>query len=161
EVRLAEPARDLTAVRMHDLVRLAWVWPDDEAAAAEVRWPGGEHRCSRRVYDDEGGVTVSPGPAQARIEGRLVYPHPGPPRTGPWPGRAAGPRARGQPAGAASGARRRRGRSARKRIIERAAEQAASLPARLVVRPPGGSPPDAPGGGRRVARVPPQPIAPD
>lgn len=157
EVRLAEPARDLTAVRMHDLVRLAWVWPDDEAAAAEVRWPGGEHRCSRRVYDDEGGVTVSPGPAQARIEVRLVYPHPGPPLTGP----AAEVQVPGQPIRVDYRVRRPRRPFARQRIIELAAEQAACLPALLVVRSTGRYPPDDPAEGKPVARVPPQPIAPD
>ena len=72
EIGLAEPVRDLLAFRMHDVVRLSWIWPDD-ATDAKVRWPGGEHRCSRRVYDDEGGVTLSVGQAETLIEVRAVY----------------------------------------------------------------------------------------
>ena len=73
EVSLAGPVRDLSATRMHDAVRLSWVWPRD-ATDAVVRWPGGEHRCSRRVYDDEGGVTISVGPAETSIEVRARLP---------------------------------------------------------------------------------------
>jgi hypothetical protein len=155
EVRLAEPVRDLTAVRMHDAVRLAWVWPNDNAAAAEVRWPGGGRRCPRRVYDDEGGVTVTVGRAATRIEVRLVYPHPGPPQTGP----AAEVQVPGQGVRVDYRVRPRRPFS-RQRIIELAAEDTARLPALLVVRSTGRYPPDDPAEGETVARIPSQPIAP-
>lgn len=156
EVRLAEPVRDLTAVRMHDAVRLAWIWPDGEAAAAEVRWPGGEYRCPRRIYEDEGGVTVSPGREPARIEVRLVYPHPGPPQTGP----AAEIEVPGQGVRVDYRVRRPRRPFARQRVIELAAEQATCLPGLLVVRSTGRYPPDDPAEGAPVARIPAQPIAP-
>ena len=58
EIWLVEPVRGLSARRMHDEVRLGWIWPE-QATDALVRWPGGEHRCSRRVYDDEGGVVIT------------------------------------------------------------------------------------------------------
>jgi hypothetical protein len=157
EVRLAEPVRDLTAVRMHDAVRLAWVWPDDDAATAEVRWPGGEHRCPRRVYEDEGGVTITVGRAAARIEVRLVYPHPSPPQTGP----AAKVQVPGQGIRVDYRVRRPRRPFSRQRIIELAAEHAARLPALLVVRSTGRYPPDDPAEGETVTRIPAQPIAPD
>lgn len=157
EVRLAEPARDLTAVRMHETVRLAWVWPDDDAAAAEVRWPGGEHRCQRRVYEDEGGVTVTVGRAAARIEVRLVYPHPSPPQTGP----AAEVTVPGQGVRVDYRVRRPRRPFSRQHTIELAAEHAARLPALLVVRSTGRYPPDDPAEGETLARIPAQSITPE
>lgn len=156
ELRLAEPVRDLTAVRMHDAVRLAWAWPDGDAAAAEVRWPGGEHRCLRRVYDDEGGVTVTVGPAATRIEVRLTYPHPGPPQTGP-PAEVPVP---GQGVRVDYRIRRPRQPFTRQHAIELAAEHAVGLPSLLVVRSTGRYPPDDPAEGEPVGRFPPQPIAP-
>ena len=82
EAELVEPVRDVTADRMDDCVRLAWEWPDG-ATDAVVRWPGGEHRCSKRVYEDEGGVTVTVGPAETLIEVRALYPHRDDPLTAP------------------------------------------------------------------------------
>jgi hypothetical protein len=156
EFRLAEPVRDLTADRMHDAVRLAWIWPDDDAEAAEIRWPGGEHRCLRRVYDDEGGVTVTVGPAATRIEVRLSYPHPGPPQTGP----VAEVPVRGQGVRVDYRIRRPRQPFTRQHVIELAAEHDARLPGLLVVRSTGRYPPDDPAEGEPVARFPPQPITP-
>ena len=157
EVRLAEPVRDLTAARMHDAVRLAWVWPDGDAAAAEVRWPGGEYRCPRRVYEDEGGVTVTVGRAATRIEVRLVYPHPGPPQTGP----VAGVDVPGQGVRVDYRVRRPRRPFSRQHVIELAAEHAVRLPDLLVVRSTGRYPPDDPAEGETLARVPAQPITPE
>jgi hypothetical protein len=73
EVRMVESVRGLTADRMHDQVRLGWIWPDG-AADALISWPGGECRCSRRVYDDEGGAVITIGAAEAIIEVGAVYP---------------------------------------------------------------------------------------
>jgi hypothetical protein len=156
ELRLAEPVRELTAVRMHDAVRLAWIWPDDDAAAAEVRWPGGVHRCLRRVYDDEGGVTVTVGPAATRIEIRLSYPYPGLPQTGP----AAEVPVPGQGVRVDYRIRRPRQPFTRQHVIELAAEHAVCLPSLLVVRSTGRYPPDDPTEGEPVARFPPKPITP-
>ena len=63
EVGLAEPVRDLTAAADARRRAAELGLARRDATDAMVRWPGGEQRCSRRVYDDEGGVTVSVGPA--------------------------------------------------------------------------------------------------
>lgn len=155
EARLAEPVRELAAVRMHDEVRLAWVWPD-EATDAEVRWPDGRHQCSRRVYDYEGGVTLAVGRAEMRIEVRPVYALSGGQHTGP----AVQVRVPGR--GVRVDYRIRSSRlHPRRRIIELTAEQATRLPALVVVRSTGRYPPDDPDEGKTVERAGPQPIVTD
>lgn len=155
EIGLVEPIRDLSAFRMHDVVRLSWVWPDD-ATDALIRWRGGEYRCSRRVYDDEGGVTLSIGPAETQIEVRAVCSHPG--------GEFAAPAVRTSVPGrrfALNYRIRRTGRlHPRQRVIEIATEQPTMLPALVVVRSTGRYAPDDPAEGEAVARIEPRSILP-
>ena len=132
-----------------------WVWPGG-ATDAVVRWPGGEHRCSRRVYDDEGGVTVTVGPTEAPSRSARST-----------RARAAGsPRRRRRsacPRGAwrCTTAIRRAGRwHPQRRIVELSAEQETRLPALIVVQTTGPYAPDDPAEGETVARIGPQPIAP-
>jgi hypothetical protein len=155
EIGLVGPIRELSAFRMHDVVRLSWVWPDD-ATDALVRWRGGEHRCSRRVYHDEGGVTLAIGPAETQIEVRAVCSHRGGEFTAPAvqanvPGRQS----------ALNYRIRRTGRlHPRQRIIEIATEQPTMLPALVVVRSTGRYAPDDPAEGEAVARIEPRSILP-
>ena len=154
-VRIVEPVSGLVADRLHDEVQLAWVWPKS-ATDALVRWPGGEHRCSRRIYFDEGGVIVTTGPAEVTVEVRAVYPEPGGSATSP-PAYVSVP-ARGI---AVSYQIRRASRwRSRRRIIELAAEQATRLPALVVVRSTGPCPPDDPAEGETVERIGPESITP-
>jgi hypothetical protein len=157
QIRLAEPVRGLTAVRMHDAVRLGWEWPDSDATDAEVRWPGGVQHCSRRVYEDEGGVTITIGPAGTRVEVRPVYARPAGRHTGP----AAHVQVPGRGVTVDYRIRRASWRRPRDRIIELAAERATRLPALVAVRSTGRYPPGDPADGEAVARVEPQPIAPE
>ncbi len=155
EIGLAEPVRDLLAFRMHDIVRLSWVWPDD-ATDAVVRWPGGEHRCSRRVYDDEGGVTLSVGRAETLIEVLAVYSLPGGELTAPAvqtsvPGRGITLKYR---------IHRTSRLHPRQRVVEIATEQPTRLPALVVVRATGPYAPDNPAEGEAVAHIEPQSITP-
>lgn len=123
EVSLAGPVRDLSATRMHDAVELAWVWPRD-ATDAVIRWPGGERRCSRRAYDDEGGVTVTIGPADTCIEVRAVYPHPSERLTAP----AALVRVPGRGVAVSYRIRRPGPLRPRQRIVELIAERPTACP---------------------------------
>ncbi len=155
EIGLAEPVGELSALRMRDVVRLSWVWPGD-ATDAVVRWPGGEHRCSRRVYEDEGGVTVNVGPAETLVEVRAVYSHPGGELTAPGvqasvPGRGITLNYR---------IHRVSRMHPRQRVVEVAAEQPAMLPPLVVVRATGPYAPDDPGEGEALARIERQPIQP-
>jgi hypothetical protein len=156
EVGLAEPFRDLSALRMRDVVRLSWIWPDDATDAA-VRWPGGSHSCSRRVYEDEGGVTVSVGPAETVIEVFAVYSHPA--------GELTAPAARVTVSGRGISLNYRIHRTSRmhprQRTIEIAAEQPLTLPALVVVRAVGPYAPDDPAEGETLTRIEPQPITPE
>jgi hypothetical protein len=153
EVRLAEPVRSLSAHRMQDEVRLAWVWPDD-ATDAVVRWPGHERRCSRRAYGDEGGVTITAGPAETAVEVHAVYPQPG--------GRliAPGVLVRVPARGVAVHYRIRRisRLRPRQRLIELSAERETQLPALVVVESTGDYAPDDAAEGDTLQRIGPQPI---
>ena len=154
EVRLVEPVRGLSAERMHDEVRLAWIWPDD-ATDAVICWPGGERHCSRRVYEDEGGAALTVGAAETTVEVRAIYPQRG--------GRLSAPATRVQvPARGVAVTYRIRRTSRwhpRQRTIELAAEHATRLPGLVVVRSTGRYVPDDPSEGETVARVGPQDIA--
>jgi len=154
EVRMVESIRGLTADRMHDQVRLGWIWPDG-ATDALISWPGGERHCSRRVYDDEGGAVITIGAAEATIEVGAVYPQ--------RDGRLTAPATRVRvPARGVAVTYRIRGSRwhPRRRTIEFAAEQATRLPGLVVVRSTGRYAPDDPSEGETVARVGPQDIAP-
>ena len=155
EVQLAEPVRELTAHRMHDDVRLGWVWPGG-ATDALVRWPGGEHRCSRRVYGDEGGVVVTVGPTEVAIEVRALYPQPS--------GRLTAPAAQVRVPARGVAVHYRIGRANRwhpqRWLVELSAEREIRLPALIVVQSTGPYAPDDPAEGETVERAGPQPIAP-
>jgi len=155
EVRLVEPVRGLSADRMHDEIRLGWIWPEG-ATDALIRWSGGERHCSRRVYDDEGGARITVGAAEATVEVRAIYPQRGGRLTAP------GARVRVPARGVAVTYRIRRASRwhPRQRTIELAAEQATRLPPLVVVRSTGRYVPDDPSDGETVARVGPQDIAP-
>jgi hypothetical protein len=140
---------------MHDAVQLAWVWPPD-ATDAVIRWPGGERRCSRRVYDDEGGVTITVGPAETSIEVRAVYPHPGERLTAP----AALVRVAGRGVAVSYRIRRAGPLHPRQRIVEFIPERPTRLPALVLVLTHGPYAPDHPADGETVGRIEPQPIAP-
>jgi hypothetical protein len=154
ELWLAEPVRGLSAHRMHDQVRLGWIWPD-HATDAEVRWPGGEHHCSRRRYEDEGGAVVTIGAAQTTVEVRAVYPRRG--------GQLLSPRVTTQvPARGVAVSYRIRHTSwrPRQRTFELVTEEAARLPALVVVRTTSRYAPDDPHQGQTIKRVEPQDISP-
>lgn len=155
EVRLVEPVRGLSAERMHDEVRLGWIWPDG-ATDALICWPGGERHCSRRVYDDEGGAVLSVGAAETIVEVHAIYPQRG--------GRLTAPATRVQVPGRGVAVTYRIRRTSRwhprQRTIELTAEQATQLPGLVVVRSTGRFVPDHPSEGETVARVGPQNVAP-
>jgi hypothetical protein len=155
KVRLVEPVRGLSAERMHDEVRLGWIWPDG-ATDTLICWPGGERHCSRRVYYDEGGAVLTVGGQMTTVEVRAIYPQSG--------GRLTAPatRVRVPARGVAVTYRIRRTSRwhPRRRIIELAAEQATRLPGLVVVRCTGRYVPDDPSEGETVARVGPQDITP-
>jgi hypothetical protein len=155
EAGLVDPVREVSARRLHDEVRLSWVWPE-AATDAVVRWPGGEHHCSHRVYKDEGGVTLCVGPAETSFEILAVHRRHG--------GRLTAPGAWVQvpPRGVAVNYRIRRASPWRRRmrIIELTAERAARLPALVIVRSTGSYAPDDPAEGEVLERIGPQPIAP-
>ena len=152
---LVEPVTDLGADRMHDCARLAWEWPRG-ATDAVVRWAGGEYRCSKRVYDDEGGVTVTVGPAETLIEVRARYPHSDGPLTAPAASVLVPAR------GIAVRYRVRRGGMLRRqrRTVEFFAEKETRLPAILVVQSGGRHAPDDPAEGDPLLRIEPQAVIP-
>jgi hypothetical protein len=156
EVGLAEPVRELSALRLLDTVRLSWIWPAG-ATDAVVRWPGGGHSCSRRVYEDEGGVTISVGQAETVIEVIAVYSHP--------EGELTAPAARKTVPGRAVSLNYRMHRTSRlhprQRLVEIAAEQPMTLPALVVVWATGPYAPEDATEGEALARVEPQPVTPD
>jgi hypothetical protein len=154
EVWLAEPVRGLSAHRMHDNLKLAWIWPD-HATDAVVRWPGGEHRCSRRRYEDEGGVTITTGPAQTTVEVRAAYPR----RAGQLisPGVKTQVPARGV---AVSYRILHSSWRPRQRTFELVTEEATRLPTLVVIRSTGRYAPDNPGEGETIKRIEPQDISP-
>ena len=122
----------LSARRMHDEVRLTWLWPDD-ATDAVVRWPGGKRRYSRRAYDHEGGVTLVIGPEETPFDVCAVYPH-----SGGW--LTAPPVAVRVPARSVAVTYRVRRASwlrPRRQIIEFSSERATHLPAIVIVRATG------------------------
>jgi hypothetical protein len=155
-VALVEPVRGLTAQRTHDALRLAWEWPAG-ATDAVTRWADQEHRCSWRSYHDEGGVTVTIGPAETLIEVRALYPDPGGPLLAPAASVTVPAR------GVAVHYRIRRGsiRHPRRRTVEFLPERAVRLPAIVVVQTAGQYVPDDPDGGETLARAEPRDAGPD
>ena len=155
EIGLAEPISELAALRLGQAVRLSWIWPDD-ATDVEVLWPGGEHRCSRRVYEDEGGVTINVGPAEMSIEVRAIHAHPDGVLTAPGvrtavPGRGVTLNYR---------ILRVSRMHPRQRMVEVVTEQPTRLPPLVVVRTTGPYAPEEPSQGEAVARIEAQPITP-
>jgi hypothetical protein len=155
EVGLAEPVQELSVLRMGAAVRLSWIWPSD-ATDAVVAWPGGEHNCSRRVYEDEGGVTINVGLAETPVEVRAVYSHPDGVLTAPGvhatvPGRGVTLNYR---------IHRVSRMHPRQRVVEVATEQPTTLPPLVVVRATGPYAPDDPADGEAVAHIETQAITP-
>ena len=155
EVWHVEQVSGLSADRIHDDVRLGWIWPD-HATDALVRWPGGEHRCSRRIYHDEGGVVLTVGAAETAIEVHAIYPRLGGQVVSAAarclvPGRGVAISYRIRSAG---WWRRRR------RAVELVTERTTRLPALVVVRATGPYPPDDPSEGETIERVEPQDMTP-
>jgi hypothetical protein len=155
EIGLSEPIRELSALRLHDMVRLSWVWPDG-ATNAVVRWHGGEHHCSRRVYEDEGGLTLCVGRAETFIEVCALYSHPD--------GQLTAPSVRTRVPALGIALKYRIHRASRlhprQRVIEILAEQPTELPPLVVVRATSRYAPDDPADGEPVAHIAPQPVAP-
>jgi len=155
EVWHVEPVRGLSADRMHDDVRLGWIWPD-HATDALVRWPGGEHRYSRRAYHDEGGVVLTVSAAETTIEVYAIYPRRGgqivsAAATRRVPDRGVAVRYRILSAG---------WWRPRQRTVELVTERDIRLPALVVVRTTGPYAPDDPSEGETIKRIEPQDITP-
>jgi hypothetical protein len=155
EVWQVEPVRGLSADRMHDDVRLGWIWPD-HATDALVRWPGGEHRCSRRVYHDEGGVVLTVGAAETTIEVHAIYPR----RGGQVVSAGASCLVPGRGVAISYRIRSAGWWRRRQRAVELVTERATSLPALVVVRTTGPYPPDDPSEGTTIERVDPRDVTP-
>ena len=155
EVWLVEPVRGLCADRMHDEVQLGWIWPDD-ATDAVVRWPSGEYCCSRRAYEDDGGVAVTVGAAETTIEVRAVYPQRG--------GQLVSSSANASvPARGVAVSYRILNTSRwrpRQRTFKLVTERATRLPTLVVVRTTGPYAPDEPHQGETIKHVEPQDITP-
>ncbi len=75
------PVEQLRALRRGDRLLLTWIWPDD-SVESEVRWwseddrPGlqGIARCSRRLFEHDGGFELPAGQARMTITVEaLVY----------------------------------------------------------------------------------------
>jgi hypothetical protein len=154
-VWLVEPVRGLTATRMHDDARLSWIWPD-RATDAVVRWPGGQRHCSRRQYDDEGGVVVTVGAAETSLEVCAIYPQPGERITSP----AATVRLPGRGVAVSYRIRSPSRWHPRLRTVELVTEQATRLPRLVIVCTTGRYAPDDPAEGEAIAHVEPRDIAP-
>jgi len=163
ELSDAEAVRDLTARRLQEEIRLSWVWPED-AVAAVVSWQtdphhgrGGQLRCTRRRYDDEGGCAARVGSGAVSVEVRAAYARPdgdllaAPVRTF-VPGIGILVRYRFRWAGLG----RDRGAS----ILELSADVTCDLPPLLVVQSTRTALPYEPNKGEVVARIPPQQIHP-
>jgi hypothetical protein len=155
EVWQVEQVRGLSADRMHDDVRLGWIWPD-HATDALVRWPGGEHRCSRRVYHDEGGVVLTVGAAETAIEVHAIYPR----RDGQVVSAAARCLVPGRGVAISYRIRSAGWWRRRQRAVELVTERATRLPALVVVRATGPYPPDDPSEGETIERVEPRDMTP-
>jgi hypothetical protein len=155
EVWLVEPVRGLSADRMHDEVRLGWIWPG-HATDTLVRWPGGEHCCSRRVYDDEGGLVVTVGAAETTVEVRAVYPQ----RDGQLISPAAKVLVPARGVAVSYRILNTSWRRPRQRTFELVTEEATRLPALVVVRTTGPYAPDDPYEGETIKHVEPRDITP-
>jgi hypothetical protein len=158
----ADPVTGLVAERRHDVVQLSWVWPAG-ATDVVIRWrprngeDGGERGCSRRVYDDEGGVSLTVGPDVTEIEVGALYPDPGGPLPAPSatvrvPERGVAVHYRFLSAGLLH---------RRRRIVELTTDRPYVLPPLVVVCGTGTFAPDGPDEGEEVARIPGRLIVPE
>ncbi len=155
ELGVAEPVSGLGAQRLLDEAQLSWIWPAG-AVDSIIAWPGGERRCSRRVYDDEGGVTIPVGPDEMVVTVSAVHPD----QTADLvafavpvtiQARKAKVQYRWLKAGALQPGRR---------LLELTTDRACELPELVVVRSTAAFPPDEPGDGVEVTRLPPASITP-
>jgi hypothetical protein len=156
EAWLVEPVDGLRADRMGDEVQLGWIWPV-HATDAVLRWPGGERRCSRREYDDEGGVVITVGAAETTVEVRAAYPRRGRPLLSPGANAQVAARGIAVSYRILGGPRWR----PRERTFRLTAERRTRLPALVIVHATGPYPPADPCEGETLARREPQDITPD
>ena len=152
---MAAPIDELRAQRLLDEAQLSWIWPEG-AADSIIAWPGGERRCSRRVYDDEGGVTIPVGPDEVTVRVSAVHPDSAAdlvafavPVT--IPARKAQVRYRWLKAGPTRPGRR---------MLELTTDRPCELPELVVVRSTAAYPPDELSDGIEVTRLPPASVTP-
>jgi hypothetical protein len=155
ELGLAEPCRGLEAQRLLDEAQLSWIWPAG-AVNAIITWPSGERRCSRRVYEDEGGVRIPVGPGEAIVRVSTVHPDPAGELVAAAvpvtvPARATEVRYRWR-----KGFPMRPGR----RLLELTADRACELPELVVVHSRAAFPPGEPDEGTELIRLPAASISP-
>ena len=156
EADLVDPVRELACTRMHDEALVAWEWPRG-ATEAVVSWAGGEQRCAKHVYDDEGGAKITIGPAETSIEVRALYEHrsgwlTAPPVTKVVPARGVAVRYRVHRSGMHSRWRR---------TVEFPVERAVRLPTILIVQSTTDYVPGGPADGETLLRVDPRPVTQD
>jgi hypothetical protein len=147
EIMLMAPARCPKATRRANDVKLSWVWPDD-ATDVVIRHPGGETKCSRRAYYEEGGCEVPAGRGEVTLEIIAVYDGASgrmtaPPALVPVPGR---------PVHVPYSIRKRPLHRTR-RVIEISAEEPVQLPPLTIVQTTGRYPPASPAEGERVGEA--------
>jgi hypothetical protein len=155
ELGLAAPVHDLVAQRLLDEAQLSWIWPDG-AVDSIISWPGGQRRCSRRVYDEEGGASIPVGPDEIVATVSAVHPDPAAELIAfaiavTIPARKAKVRYRWLKAGPLQFGRR---------LLELTTDQPCELPELVIVRSTAAYPPDEPGDGVEVTRLPPASITP-
>jgi hypothetical protein len=155
QLGLAAPVDGLRAERLLDQAQLSWIWPAD-AVDSIIAWPGAERRCSRRVYDDEGGALIPIGPGEVVVTVSAVHPDTtaelvSPAVTVTIPARQAKVSYRWLKAGLLQPGRR---------LLELTTDRPCELPELVVVRSTAAFPPDEPADGIELARLPPISIVP-
>ncbi len=155
QLGLAAPVDGLRAERLLDQAQLSWIWPAD-AVDSIIAWPGGERRCSRRVYDDEGGMSIPIGSGEAVVTVSAVHPDTtaelvSPPVSVTIPARQAKVSYRWLRAGPLRPGRR---------LLELTTDRPCQLPELVVVRSTAAFPPDEPADGVEVVRLPPTSVEP-
>ena len=81
QVLSGQPVQQLRGIRRDGHLLLSWIWPD-QSLAARVQWradsdpagPRGDARCSRRVYEHDGGFDIAIGSGAATITVEALVP---------------------------------------------------------------------------------------
>jgi hypothetical protein len=152
EFGTAQPVSEVTAERRLDDAQFSWIWPKG-AVDSIISWPGGERRCTRRQYDDEGGPTIPVGSAEVVVQVRAIHPDP----VAELVALAVSVTVAARPAMVQYHWRKSLGR----RLLELTTDQACELPELIVVRSTAAYPPDEPSDGVEVIRLPPVSIRPE